>query len=211
LGPEQFSRVTTMTNGSLDTKDAMKLAERLADKFQLTQRFFQTSAWVLFFSVLGCAKSSHPSINELIKTRPPTFQNRAERNYTTSSNGPFVLNGECDPISYGLQYSYDKITWTELSGGCAGKRFSITITLSSYSHVWVRARTKKSFTSAAHAFVRMVLPPTSPAFSLAVSGHAGAANTAETQNSVGYSFTAVPMDNGVNQLWHDIVGIVYGE
>src|SRR5690349_5293576 len=78
---------------------------------------------------LGCTKSPNGSVEELIKTAPPTFGGQLTRLYTTP-NTAFVLNGECDPISYAIEWSTNNLTWTEIAGGCPNRTFTLNINLS---------------------------------------------------------------------------------
>ncbi len=156
----------------------------------------------------GCSKSGSPSIGELVVTRPPTFGGLLDHNYVTPVT-TFSLAGECDPISYGLQYSYNNSSWTDIPGGCpANGHFTLNFLVTPRKDVWARAVTKNGTSSSAHANVRLLLPPTSPAFSVAQS--AGAEEDGNGNQSVmGINFDNKPMSSVFNKLYTDIVGIVY--
>jgi hypothetical protein len=161
---------------------------------------------------VGCVKSSSPAIEELIKTRPPTFSGSTNFNGTTPSS-PYLLNGECDPISYGLEYSYDNATWTDVAGGCpAGGTWSITLVFAGSQTVYARARTKNGYTSVSRAIITIVIPPNASMFSLVASGHSDPHGGLGTQNSIshGIAGTADPLANGAVKLHLEIPGITYG-
>jgi hypothetical protein len=184
--------------------------------------FIQTSPWlrkvILLCSLsgalltVGCVKSSSPSIEELVKTRPPTFSGSTNFNGTTPSS-PYLLNGECDTISFGLEYSYDNATWTDISGGCpATGTFNLTLVFAGSQTVYARARTKNGYTAVSRATITIVVPPNASQFNLVASGNADPEGGLGTQNSLshGIAGTGSPMNNGLVKLHTEIPGVTYG-
>jgi len=165
---------------------------------------------ILTFVLSGCVQSSNPNSQELNPVRQPTFGGLTNHNYTTPSDINFVLQGECDPNSYGLQYSYDDISWTQLSGGCPSNgKFSLTFNVNPLVNAYARAQSKTTVTGASHATVTLILPPTAPAFNFQVSSNSDPSGQLGTQNCIAYGVTADPMSNANNYLHNDITGIVY--
>ena len=160
--------------------------------------------------MLGCSATPDPSTEELIKTSVPTFSNSTERNFTTGTP-QFTLDGECDPISFGLEYSYDQSNWTQISGGCKNSKFSIQVVVNTLKKVYVRAKTKMGYTASAIASIRLVLPPASAAYAVVTSGNAVTEGARGAQNSMGLSMTGVPMVGASKKLNTDVTGIVYGQ
>jgi hypothetical protein len=163
-----------------------------------------------FVLTSACSKSGNPSIGELFVTRPPTFGSLTDHSYTTLVPA-FTLNGECDPNAYGLQYSFDNTNWTDYSGGCPSSgTFSLNLTIQPRKNIWARERTKNGVTSEAHAFVRIVLPPTAPDFSVAQTA-AQDEDGQGMQAIMGINFDNQPGSNLANNIYWDIVEIVYGK
>lgn len=159
---------------------------------------------------LGCTTSPAPTVEELVKTRQPTFGGQTDRNYTTPATS-FSLDGECDTTSYGLQYSFDNANWIDYPNGCASGTFTISFTLINRKDVYARSKTKTSYTAASHAFIRHLLPPTSPAFAFSPSNRSDEDGTGSpaTQNVLGTVHTGTQMSNGTNKVFTHIPGIVY--
>jgi len=137
----------------------------------------------------ACTKSPKGSVEELIKTRQPTF-NGATYRLINAPSVVYALNGECDPISYGIQYSTNaQATWSDLAGGCNGGSFTIVLNLAAETFVYVRARTKTGYTAASLAQIRITLPATSPFLKIT--------NAGKSQNNVANSlnFEAGPLSN----------------
>jgi hypothetical protein len=158
----------------------------------------------------ACTKSPKGSVEELIKTRQPTF-NGATYRLVNAPSAAYALNGECDPISYGIQYSTNnQLTWTDLASGCSNGAFQITLILSGETFVYVRANTKTGTTSASLAQIRIVLPPTSPYLKLVNAGRA------QNDGANALNFEAGPISNetledpGNVKVQTSLVDIIYG-
>lgn len=163
-----------------------------------------------FAFIVGCSKLSDPTSEELIKTDPPLFLGKAMRDFTTPTV-LYDLEGECDPKSFGIEYSYDDVVWTTLPGGCKNSHFKIHVLVNSRKQVYARAKTKFGFTSSAIASIRFLLPPTSPAYSVVTSGNAINEGDLGVQSSMGISMTSAPMASASMKLDSDVTGIVYGK
>jgi hypothetical protein len=126
------------------------------------QGLFASGAFLFLISSTACTKSPNGSVEELIKTNPPNFQGSLIKTFWSPST-TYQLDGSCDPIAYGTEWSYNNSSWTEFAGagGCPNGTFTLTINFSSRKIVYVRARTKTGFTATAIATVRLQLPPTS--------------------------------------------------
>jgi hypothetical protein len=178
-----------------------------------TSKEARKKASVAIASVLlfwGCAKSPLPTVTELIPVFPPSFDFKASKSFIISSPDT-TISGECDPLSRGLQYSYDQSNWVDFSDSCADGTFSISVHVNPYKDVYVRAKTKSGHTSAAHAFVHHVLPPTSSAATFVLSSRSDQTETRGTQNAIGYTFTGIPSSNGSMKLDLHVTGVVYDE
>lgn len=166
-------------------------------------------AWALLFSS-GCVKSPENSIDELLKTNQPTFGGQTERMFTTPSTR-FTLKGECDPLSYKIEYSYNEISWTEISGACPKGSFSIPVFVEAEIIVYVRARAKFIYTPTSVATVRLALPPSSPHFKLTNSGRSDSESVANGgQNEMGV-ISAETLRNSFNVIKTSLVDVLYDE
>lgn len=166
-------------------------------------------AVVTIFILAGCTKSPQGSVEELVKTRQPSFGGMTNRRFISPSSS-FVLNGECDPLSYGLFYSYDQATWTEIPEGCSNGTFSITVSVTTTVTVYVRSQTKFDFTQPGIATIQIERPPTSPFMKLTSSGAASDDSATGTQNEMNF-FSAETLANGINIVKTSLVDIIYGE
>jgi hypothetical protein len=159
---------------------------------------------------VSCAKSPLPSVTELIPLHPPTFDSLSSKSFVIASPDT-TINGECDLLSRGLQYSYDQTNWVDFADNCLKGTFSISVHVNPYKDVYVRAKTKSGHTPAAHAFVHHVLPPTSTAATFVLSSRSDQTETRGTQNAIGYTFTGIPSANGSAKLDLHVVGVAYDE
>lgn len=169
------------------------------------------AGWILVVSSLvGCKVSTSGSVVELVKTRTPTFGGSESRVYLSPST-TFVLTGECDRISFGLFYSYDRSNWIEIPEGCPENRFSLTINFNREIKVYVRSRLKNGeYTPEAVATIRLILPPTSPFMKLTNSGRADDEMSPNSgQNEMG-SISANTLANTFNVIKTSLVDIIYG-
>lgn len=163
----------------------------------------------MILSILAAGCSPSPSSEELIKTDIPTFDGSENYSATTPTTS-FVLLGTCDKKSYGLEYSYDGVSWTLLANDCATGRFSMQLVVRSIVNVLVRAKTKMGHTAAAKATVRFVLPPTSPSFQIVSSGNA----VDDTERKVQFTSSTVGeeghLSSATMNLQTGVTGITYG-
>jgi hypothetical protein len=173
--------------------------------------FLQLMQWTILINFVyllaACVPSSHPTSEELIKTRPPTFMGASTATFTTGTPS-YILNGECDPISYGLEFSYNNLTWTTYAPGCVASAFSIPVTSPGLRKVYVRARTKLGFTPPGVATIRLILPPTSPAFQVVSAGHGGVEEDGTSTFTMGI-LDGIPTSTVNEKLDSNITGIVY--
>jgi len=161
-----------------------------------------------FVYILSACTSSAPTSEELIKTRQPTFLGLPTGSFTTGTPA-YNLDGECDPISYGIEWSYNRVVWNTHAPGCVAGTFSIPVIIPGLRTVYVRSRTKLGFTAPAIASIRFVLPPTAPVFQMVSSGNAateGDGNVTFTMGVHEGKSTSTVTEN----LDSNITGIVYG-
>jgi len=132
------------------------------------QCLFAVTVHCFLITSIACTKSPGGSVEELIKTGAPNFNGLLQQTFWSPST-VYLLTGNCDPIAYATEWSYDNSTWTEFAGagGCPNGTFSLTVNFSARKKVYVRARTKTGYTATAIATIRLQLPPTSPTLHLA--------------------------------------------
>lgn len=171
----------------------------------------RTGVLLICAATAGCAKtSSEPDIQELIVTRPPTFDGLASKSYIF----PGTLNtisGECDPISKAIEYSFDKTSWTTIAGGCPASVFSVVVTANPRKRVYVRAKTKTGYTAYAAALVQLALPPTSPEVAAVVSSRSDQDGEFGATNTLTYIFTGDSSQSASHNAHFNVIGTTYGE
>lgn len=126
----------------------------------------------------------------------------------TTGTPAYNLIGECDPISYGVQYSYNNVTWTTHAPGCASGAFNIPVTSPGRRTVYVRSMTKLGHTAPGIASIRLVLPPTSPAFQQVAAGNGAVEEDGNTTFTMGV-VEGIPTSTVTEKLDSNITGIVY--
>lgn len=162
------------------------------------------------FSLAACAKtSSDPVIEELIKTRAPTFDGQASKTYIVPGTNN-TITGECDPISKAIEYSFDSSTWTTIAGGCPASTFSVDVISNPRRRVYVRAKTKTGYTSSAQALVRLALPPTSAEVAAVVSSRSDQDGEPGATNTMGYHFTGDSSSSAAHNADFGVIGTTYG-
>jgi hypothetical protein len=172
--------------------------------------FFHLNLCLSLGMALGaCAPSGSPQVTEIVVTNPPTFGGLLKRSFTTTSFD-YTLVGECDPISRGLEYSFDESTWISIPASCPSGGFSLPLRITRLKHVYVRALTKTGTTADAVATIRYLLPPTSPMFTLVSSSRMDDEGSAGMQSSAGIT-VGPAMDNGIVKLFPRPLGIEYGQ
>lgn len=165
--------------------------------------FTVLTAWML----ASCTQSPSGSVTELIVTRPPTLSGQSSRVYTTAAT-TYDFDGECDPISYGIEWSLNGGPWNAITDGCPNGTFHISISLSQEARVLIRAKTKTGYTSSAVATVRFVLPPNSPFMKFASSGRADNEFVGGSQNEVSDT-SAKTLTNGAIILKSSMADMIY--
>lgn len=161
-----------------------------------------------FVLLTACTKSPGGSVEELIKTNPPNFGGQLTKTFLSPSTS-YLLSGNCDPISYGVEWSYNNSTWTEFTGGCPAGTFSLTVVFAGRKTVYVRARTKTGYTATAIATIRLLLPPTSPQLNLVNGSNSDNEDGAGMQSSMESMLTALSTGNGVVTLQSSSVDSAY--
>ena len=172
----------------------------------LCMKFVAFVCLILFTS--GCTKSPPGTVEELVKTRPPTFSGQSTISIASPSN-TYLLQGECDPISYGLEYSFNNSSWTQIAGGCANSAFQITVIFARTRKVYVRAKTKTGYTGSAVATIRLALPPTSPQLSFVNGGSADAEDERGMQSGLESLSTPFSDTTGSVKVQSSIVDVIY--
>ena len=181
------------------------ISNHVSSLYGICRLVFMTS----FVILTACAPSGGPQSEEIIKTRIPSFAGLNSTSFVTSTPA-FVVSGECDPISYGLEYRYSNTeTWTTIPTGCVNGAFTFDIVVPKQVFVYVRARTKKGWTDSAIADIRLLLPPTSPTFQVVTAGSAIDEGSAGVQFTMGV-VTGERMVAGARNMDVNVTGIVYG-
>lgn len=173
------------------------------------QCLFVAAVHFFMISSIACTKSPGGSVEELIKTGAPNFNGLLTQTFWSPST-VYLLNGNCDPIAYGTEWSYDNSTWTDFAGagGCPNGTFSLTVNFSARKRVYVRARTKTGYTATAIATIRLQLPPTSPSLHLANGSSSMDEEGLGMQSSVESIGTAIST-TGANSLKTSFVDASY--
>lgn len=136
---------------------------------RILKRLLYVTLAISSMAAIGCSPS--PSSEELIKTAAPNFDGADSFSATTSTTS-FVLMGNCDQKSYGLEYSFDGSIWTTLVNDCSTGRFTMQLIVRRVVNVQIRAKTKMGYTASAKATVRFALAPTSASFEVVSAGNA---------------------------------------
>ncbi len=157
----------------------------------------------------GCIQSPEGTVEDFNKATQPTFGGATTRSFTTPS-ADYILNGECDPLSYAIEWSTNQVTWTEVPGACPAKTFSIRVYLNREITVYVRAKTKFTYTGTSVANITLVLPPTSPYLKLTSSGRTDDSGQEGMQNESSF-MTAATLSNAFAIIKSSLVDIIYGD
>lgn len=159
--------------------------------------------------MLAACTSSAPTSEELIKTRPPTFLGASFADFTTGTPA-YNLSGECDPISYGIEWSYNNVVWTTHVPGCVASAFTIPVISNGWRNVYVRSRTKLGYTAAGRARIRLILPPTSPIFQMVSAGNGANEGDGNATFTMGVH-EGKPTSTVTENLDSNITGVVYAQ
>ena len=160
--------------------------------------------------VAGCAKSSSPQAEDLVKVRPPTFN----QSLTTSISAPtinFNVRGECDSSAYLTQYSLDEKTWIDIE--CINSTFTIPVVVNGRITVWARSRGKFSYTPVSQATVRFALPPTSNSIVAVASSRSDSSDRVGrgSQNALGHGLEGSVAASGSKNVQTQVPRIVYDQ
>jgi hypothetical protein len=174
--------------------------------------FKRLGLFLICVSLASCAKtSSDPQIEELIKTRAPTFDGLAAKTYIVPSSFN-TISGECDPISKGLEYSFDNSTWVTFNSGCTTGTFSVAVISTPRRLLYVRAKTKTGYTSSAIATVRLAIAPSSNSVAAVISSRTDEDDgTAGVTNAIHYNFTGDSSQSAAHIADFNIIGAAYGQ
>lgn len=143
---------------------------------------------------VGCAKSSAPHVEDLVKVRPPTFNQSLSATISVPSIA-YVVRGECDSTAYVTEYMIGETSWTEVP--CVGDAFSFAVKVNGQIKVSARSRGKFSYSDIAHANIRFLAPPTSSAVTAVSSSKSDSTDLigAGTQNTLGATFEGKSASN----------------
>lgn len=160
-----------------------------------------------FAMLTSCVQSPKGSVKELVSIPQPTFSGRTDINITTPS-GIYTLLGECSMNSQLTQWSFDQITWTNITCVSPG-RFSIPLNIISFFDIYARSARPGGFTNVSHARVSFANAPTTPQFVFVQSGNADMDSGTGTQNSIETTFTKATMSAGGLVIKQSLVDIIY--
>lgn len=173
--------------------------------------FFSQNILLLgFFLLVSCVEPPGTVTEELIKINPPSFSGSTSQNFTTPTPH-YILWGDCDPRSYGIEYSYDQTTWITVPGGCQNGQFNLSLTVNAYKKIYARAKSKMGYTQAAYAMVRLALPPTTAAYQAVVAGSSVFEGDPGVPFTMGHAFTGERLSSAGFHLDSSLTGVVYGE
>lgn len=173
---------------------------------------FYNLVFILFtsaFVISGCTPSPTGTVEDLSKISAPTFGGQRTRSYTTPTES-FVLSGECDSTAYGIEWSKNQVSWSEVPGGCLNSAFSFTVYLNREVNVYVRSKTKFTYTSSSVATITQVPLTTSPYLKFVSSGRADNSAQEGMQNDMS-SMSSNTLSNGFAILKSSLVDILYGD
>lgn len=104
-----------------------------------------------FLLLTGC--HSLLRTEKQIKVVAPTFKG-SEVYTAVIPKSHFVLLGNCDDKSTGLEYSFDEKNWSTLAPDCASGRFSLHLVVRDLVNVFIRAKTPEGYTGVARATIQ---------------------------------------------------------
>jgi hypothetical protein len=184
----------------------------LEAKTRVHARHWLALWFAVFFFSTGCTKSPGGSVEELIKTNPPNFGGLLTKTFLSPST-TYQLDGNCDPISYATQWSYDNSNWTDFSGagGCPNGTFTLTVNFAGRKKVYVRSKTKTGYTATAIATIKLLLPPTSPHLNLVNGSSSDNEDNRGMQSSIESMATAISATNGTVKIQSSGVDAAYAQ
>ena len=158
---------------------------------------------------MGCSASPPPQVEDLIKTSQPTI----EGSYNASLTAPatsFVVGGDCDTKSYGIEYSLNSgLIWLDAPNGCgANGKYSLTVTVNPRVHLQVRAKTKFGSTDASKALITLAVPPSSPIGVFATSSASHTEGEEGSQNTVTHAISSGPNGSLSSTSYNIDVGVL---
>lgn len=166
---------------------------------------------ILFSTILlvSCFKSGSPEVEDLIKLKTPTFNNKNSAIISSPSIN-YSLTGECDSQAYATEYSIDSDqSWN--STECSNNLFTISLKLNGYVKVAIRSKGKFSYTDTSRVMVRYLLPPTSDTIVATSSSKADSSDlvSAGTQNVMAHTFTGESATAGNTKIDTYLPRLVY--
>lgn len=169
---------------------------------------------IAHFALLGCVKSSSPTVSELIPTGQPSIDGLISP-YISTSTSNYTVTGTCDINSYGLVYSVDSgATWTDVPGGCSSGTYSVTVLVLSSIQFWIRSKTQYSYTGTTAATIRHVLAPSSPYFTVVSAAGSPYSSVTQPKMSLIIPSFSTGTRNSALQTWNiDLhsIGIGYAQ
>jgi hypothetical protein len=158
----------------------------------------------------ACAPSPKPQVSPIEDIAAPTFDGANLKRLTVSTQH-FTVGGTCDAKADGLQYSLDKSTWKDLSGGCPSSGlFSISASVTRTLTLFVRAKSKSGFTAAAEAEVTFTPPPTASSLTFVAASSSSDDKLPNVISAMGHSITGAPLSNNVITVNSYLPGMIYG-
>ncbi|MGZ3770726.1 MAG: hypothetical protein ACXVCP_06085 [Bdellovibrio sp.] len=165
--------------------------------------------FLLSISLMGCSlESPNPSVEDLIKVQPPSFNNNAG-SVISSPTVNYLLSGTCDPNAYATEYSLDKNNWTEIS--CVNGSIKIPVTVTGFIKVWARSKGKFKYSDISEVTIRYLMPPTSPSLVAVASSRSDSSDKVGqgTQNVLSQSFEGADLSNGSKRITTGLPRMVY--
>ncbi len=157
---------------------------------------------------VGCARSATPVVEDLVKVRPPSFNQSLGATILAPSIN-FVIRGECDSTAYSTEYVINDGAWTELP--CTNDAFSFATKINGRIKVSARSKGKFSYSDIATANVRFVAPPTSDTVVAVASSKSDSTDQIGfgTQNALGSTFEGNTASSGTRKIHSFMPRVVY--
>ncbi len=156
----------------------------------------------------GCARSAAPVVEDLVKVRPPTFNQSLSATILAPSIS-YVVRGECDSTAYSTEYMIGDGAWTEVT--CTNDAFSFAAKVNGKIKVSARSKGKFSYSDVATANVRFIAPPTSDTVVAVASSKSDSTDQIGfgTQNALGSTFEGNTASSGTRKIHSYMPRVVY--